>query len=185
VVDQHNVVIEQGDTKIIVPKDIYEAKQQVERSSRFTDSMGRTFHAIGRDSRIEGFGLTTDAREEPSLTIPRETLQSVEAVPLDDRNEREIVQHAELQILRAILDRTTRRWEFVWQGMNISAPVLDDAFYQDFYDHRITIAPGDSLECDLKMYQRKSGPAGVFMNYKYEVISVTKHVPRIQTGKLF
>lgn len=185
IVDQQTVVIEQGDTKIIIPKDVYEAKQLVEKSDRFRASMSKTFTSIGKDESIQGLGLLTKATDEPTLTIPRQVFQSIEAVPSPDNDDREIVQHAKLQIMRAILDRTTRKWEFVWEGITLSAPVLDDTFYKDFYDHKITIAPGDSLECDIKMYQRLSGPSGVYINYKYEVIKVTRHIPRIETKPLF
>jgi hypothetical protein len=185
VVNEQTVVIEQGDTKIIVPKNIYEAKQLVEKSSRFKESMSRTFSTIGRDEHIDGFAMTKSVSEEPSVTIPRQSFQSIEAIPTDGRNEREIIQHAELQIMRAILDKSTRKWEFVWAGVTLSAPVLDDSFYREFFDHRITVAPGDVLECDLKMYQRKTSAAGIFTNYKYEVINVVRHIPRIETEKLF
>ena len=58
VVNEQTVVIEQGDTKIIVPKNIYEAKQLVEKSSRFKESMSRTFSTIGRDEHIDGFAIS-------------------------------------------------------------------------------------------------------------------------------
>jgi hypothetical protein len=147
--------------------------------------MSRTFSTIGRDEHIDGFAMTKSVSEEPSVTIPRQSFQSIEAIPTDGRNEREIIQHAELQIMRAILDKSTRKWEFVWAGVTLSAPVLDDSFYREFFDHRITVAPGDVLECDLKMYQRKTSAAGIFTNYKYEVINVVRHIPRIETEKLF
>lgn len=103
----------------------------------------------------------------------------------DERDEREIVEQVELQILRAILDKTRRRWEFVWQGVKISAPILDEDFYRDFFAHKITIAPGDSLECELKIYQKKESPAGIFTNSKYEIVRVIRHIPKVENKKLF
>jgi hypothetical protein len=185
VVDQNTVIVEQGDTKIVIPKDIYEAKQLVEKSDRFRASMSKTFTTIGKDAGVDGLGLASSISSEPSVTIPRQVFQAIEAVPGPESENREIIQHAKLQIMRAILDKSTRKWEFVWEGITLSAPVLDDAFYKDFYDHRITVAPGDSLECDVKMYQRLTGPSGVYINYKYEVVKVTKHIPKVETKQLF
>ena len=91
---------------------------------------------------------------------------------------RQIIEIAQLQILRAILERSTRRWEFVWHGITISAPVLDQSFYNDFFEHKITIAPGDSLEAKVKIYQKRDDDTGIYTNDKYEVIEVLKHLPR-------
>lgn len=95
-------------------------------------------------------------RPEANLTQPvvaehvisRETFSLLESDLPDEQGKREIVELVELQILRAILDKTRRRREFVWQGMKISggaASILDERFYKDFSAHKITIAPGDSL----------------------------------------
>jgi len=82
--------------------------------------------------------------------------------------------------MRAILERSRRRWEFVWRGVRISAPVLDDSFYMDFAAHKITIALGDALEVKLKIRQRKDVYSGIMLNDPngYEVLKVLKHLPR-------
>ncbi len=183
-VDQENVIIEQNDNKIIVPKDIYEAKRLVEKSDRFKESISRTFSTLDKDRQIDGFAFTKDISEVPVCIIPRDNFSIMEDLTEDD-DERAIVQHTHLQILRAILDKTNRKWEFVMGGIKIPAPVLDEVFYKDFYDHKITIAPGDLLECDLKMYQKKETMAGIYTNYKYEVIKVTRHISKDENINLF
>tara|TARA_R110001592_G_scaffold7032_3_gene39521 strand:+ start:66022 stop:66480 length:459 start_codon:yes stop_codon:yes gene_type:complete len=88
-------------------------------------------------------------------------------------------EQANLFIKRAILERSKRKWEFVWRGFKISAPVLDDHFYSDFFAHKITLAPGDQLEVKLKIYQSKDEDTGIYSNDRYEVTEVMKHIPHI------
>lgn len=93
-------------------------------------------------------------------------------------DERELVETTDLQIVRAILEKSRRRWQFVWNGIKISAPVLDDAFYSDFFAHRITIAPGDVLRARLRIRQKRDPELGVFINEAYEVVEILEHIPR-------
>jgi hypothetical protein len=106
------------------------------------------------------------------------------APPSIEDNQRAIIEVADLHILRAILERGTRKWEFSWRGIKISAPMLDEKFFDDFFAHEITIAPGDSLEVKLKIYQLRDQDTGIFTNQRYEVIEVLRHIPRMKQVSL-
>lgn len=178
-VDETQVVIEQGDKKIIIPKNIYEAQKEVEKSEKFRRSISNTFEVIEKDNNITSFGFTKNLSDiDPDILISRERfgLLSAPFEPVD--SQREIQEIADLQIKRAILERSKRKWEFIWRGIKISAPVLDNKFYDDFFAHKITVAPGDSLEAVLKIYQSRDDDTGIYINTKYEVVEVNKHLPR-------
>ena len=57
--------------------------------------------------------------------------------------------------------------------------MLDEKFYDDFFAHKITIAPGDQLEARLKIYQSKDEDTGIYSNDRYEVIKVERHLPHL------
>jgi hypothetical protein len=179
IVNDTQVIIQQGDKQIIVPKTVYEAQKEVEKSERFRKSISKTFEAVEKDKNITSFGLTKNIDDEaPDILIPRRyfslLLQPIEL----EEHQREIQEVADLQIKRAILERTKRKWEFIWRGIKISAPVLCENFYNDFFSHKITVAPGDSLEAVLKIYQSRDEDTGIYTNSRYEVITVQKHIPR-------
>lgn len=178
-VDDTQVVIEQGDKKIIIPKTVYDAQKEVEKSERFRKSVSQTFEAVEKDSNVTEFGLTKHLDDKtPDIVIPRERFGLLSR-PIDiDEPQREIQEVADLQIKRAILERSKRKWEFIWRGIKISAPVLDEQFYADFFAHKVTIAPGDSFEVILKIYQSRDEDTGIYTNSRYEVIRVNKHIPR-------
>ena len=178
-IDDTQVIIKADDKTIVISKAVYEAQKEVEKSERFRQSVSRIFQSVEKDSHVTGFGFTADISDKkPIIYVPREKFALL-TEPLD-LNEpiREVSDVTELYIKRAILDRSKRKWEFIWGGVKISAPVLDEQFYNDFFGHIITIAPGDSLEVLLKTYQVRDQDTGIYTNSKYEVINVRRHIPR-------
>lgn len=174
------VIIEVGKEKIIVPRDVYEAKKQLEKSERFISAVGQVFHGAKSDSSVKGLGLKTHPDKSiPLLYIPRDKFAI-----FDSRNgeegSREIVEFATLEISRAILSRGRRKWEFYWRGMRISAPVLDGRFYDRFFAHEIMIAPGDGLRVALRITQVQLPDTGIYVNEQYEIVEVLEHIPRMQ-----
>lgn len=180
-VDKDLVVIEQGNKKIIIPKGTHDALKEVEKSQKFKQDVSKTFNAVEKDKKVTSFGITKNLYDEkPDIDIPRERFCLLSRELEVDENSRELIEIVNLQILRAILKRSKRRWEFVWRGMTISAPVIDNKFFDDFFAHKIMIAPGDSLEVKLKIYQVKDPDTGIFTNQKFEVVEVLKHIPRMK-----
>jgi hypothetical protein len=76
-------------------------------------------------------------------------MRELEIPVANDPETRVVFEQCDLQIVKAILERSTRKWEFMWRGVKISAPVLDAQFYEQFFAHDITIAPGDELNFRL------------------------------------
>lgn len=180
-VNDDEVVIEQGKTKIIVPRVTYDATKEVEKSEKFKQSVSKIAKSIEKDENIESFGFTKNIDDEyPDIDIPRKQIAILLEPEEYAEPSREIFEQVNLFIKRAILERSKRKWEFVWQGFKISAPVLDEAFYNDFFAHKVKIAPGDQLEAKVKIYQIKDEDTGIYSNDRYEVVEVIKHIPHIE-----
>ncbi|STQ76250.1 hypothetical protein [Grimontia hollisae] len=179
IVDDTQVIIEQGDKTIIVPKTIYDAQKEVEKSEKFRKSISKSIQAVDKDKHISSFGFTRNIDDKsPDIEIPRKQFALL-TTPIEiEEPQREVNEVAELQIKRAILERSKRKWEFIWRGMKISAPVSDQQFYDDFFAHRITVAPGDSLDAILTISQVRDEDTGIYTNSKYEVRTVHRHIPR-------
>jgi len=182
-INDSSVEIRASDTVIIVPRLIYDAKKSVEKSERFQNSMGQVFSGALLDRDVTGLKITPSGNWPVLPPIRREDFQVlVEPKNTDDANT--IVEDANLEISRAILSRGKRKWEFYWRGIRLSAPVLDNAFYDEFFAHEITIAPGDVLHAALKIHRRVDPDSGIMINTKYEVVQVYEHIPR-QTQNSF
>lgn len=186
VVNDNSVVITQGEREIIIPKDAEKYYQEVKRSEDVNANIAKAFGALEKDESVSEFGITKSFSDsKPTIVIPREQFPIISGdVTLDNQNSRQSVERTQVQIVRAILERSKRRWEFVWKGIKISAPVSDEDFYNDFFAHRITIAPGDSLDVDLKVVQKIVPDAGIYVNSEYEILKVYRHIPRMTQQKL-
>lgn len=177
IVTDNSVKIESGGTTIIVPRDVYEATKQVDRSDQFRKSMGQVFSGALRDPDISGLKLTPPGNWPTYPIIPRQVFPDL-AEDSDSASDSITTERVRLEISRAIMARGRRKWEFYWRGIKIAAPVLDEHFYDIFADHQVTIAPGDMLDAVLKIYRRIDPDSGIMVNTKYEVVEVIGHIPR-------
>jgi hypothetical protein len=180
-VDENEVVITQGNDRIIVPRDVYNAEQMVAKNPTFVRSMDKMLGSVILDDRVRGFGVTPDIDSPPpALILPRDLLE-IRDEPVDpDAKVRVIEEDADLYIVKAIMERSKRKWEFKWHGINISAPIKDPNFYDDFAQHNFTIAPGDEFQAKIAIYQERDDISGVYTNKRYEVLQVYRHVPHLK-----
>lgn len=179
---EDEVVIEQGNTKIIVPREVHEAIEEVDKSPKFRKGISDAMRAIEADPEVTSIGFSGDpTSQKPPLPIPRErfALLTTEFDKPEDNN-RELIELTDLQIMRAILERSNKMWQFGWNGIRISAPITDNKFYDKFFSHRITIAPGDILRVKLKIRQVLNKDLGIYLNQSYEVLEVVDHIERNQ-----
>lgn len=184
-INTDEVIIEKGDEKIIVPRKVYEATKEAESNPEFRKAINKTFHALQQDSSIEGFGFVESMDSpEPEVIIPRKAiLNATVELEAEDRY-RVIEEYVELQIIKAILEESRRKWEFMWRGVKISAPIISNQFYIEFFAHDITIAPGDILDVKLRIKQERNSKTGIYTNVSYEVAEVFKHRPRMKQMRL-
>jgi hypothetical protein len=180
-VNSELVIIEQGDKKIIIPREVHEMQKDVEKSKKFKGAVSKIFRVVVQDENIVDFGITKQLKDlNVDIKVDRNHFEQFIDPVLPEENMRTVIETTEVQIVKAILDRSKRKWEFVWRGINISAPVLHDAFYDDFFAHRIKIAPGDGLRVRLEIFQVKQPDTGIFTNNKYRVVEVIEHIPKVK-----
>lgn len=175
IVQTDAVVIEYGADRIIVPKDVFEAKAKVERDPTVNKHIAKAMEVLDADPAVTSLGITTELRD-PDLVaeFPKAVFpvirQHALATPsdksrFDDTN-------AVLSVHKAVFERSTRKWEFVWQGFRISAPILDDTFFDRLEAREISIRQGDAFEAKLRVHQAFDALSGTWLNDRYEVIAV-------------
>jgi hypothetical protein len=179
------VIINRGNDRVVVPRNVYDATRLAEKNPSFPKAVTRAFDAVARDEEIAGIGLVPQIDSPPpAILIDRRELQLAALLPIETPNDRIVPELVDLQIVKAILERSRRKWEFMWRGIKISAPVTDEKFYIDFFAHDITIAPGDILQVTLHVHQTKDAATGIYKNTGYEVVQVHSHTPRVKQLRL-
>lgn len=184
IVQDDEVIVVSGNDRVIVPRAIHDAQQLVQQDPVFVRSMDRMLGSAVLDERVTGFGLAPSLDSPPpEVILNRELLETRDNSELEPKT-RVIEEDADLFIVKAIMERSTRKWEFKWHGMNIPAPIKDPNFYDDFAKHNFTIAPGDEFQARLAIYQKKDDLSGVYSNTKYEVLHVYRHISKPRPANL-
>lgn len=175
------VVIDSGDERIVIPRNVYDATRCAEGNPQFVGAIGKTMEDISKDEKVTGVAIVRNMDSPmPEIVIPRDTLREIAPTVREDGNQRIVEEDSDLQIEKAILLRSDRKWGFRWRGVKISAPVLDSRFYDEFFAHHIRIAPGDELKVRLIIKQTRNQETGIYANEGYEVVHVYQHIPRVQ-----
>lgn len=175
------VIVTNGTDRVIVPRNVYDATRLAEKNPQFVRSVGKTLEAASSDDHVKGIGFVPKMDSpKPDMVIPKDTMRSFEIDTTSDPDSRVIEERADVQIIKAILEKSARKWEFMWRGFKISAPVLDDRFYSQFFAHEIMIAPGDELSVRMAIRQSRDRATGIYANTGYEIVEVYAHKPRLR-----
>jgi len=101
IVDETQVIIEQGDKTVVVPRNVYDAQKEVEKSERFRQSVSNTFQSVEKDKNVTEFGFTKNIFDkEPDISVPREKFYLILSPFELSEPQREIQEVAELRIIK-------------------------------------------------------------------------------------
>lgn len=175
--DQVIIYSESGDT-LILPQETYDTYRHLKDDPEISTSLEQTFDAIQEDEAVTSFGFARSPEERENLPLQLNKTQIADlARPrvLPVPGQREIIeQRAQLTIVRAIFEDSARRWQFVWNGIRISAPLMDVAFRRRIIAREISITHGDIFVADLRIIQSDDG-SGIWINRAYEIMTVYEH----------
>jgi hypothetical protein len=180
-INSEEVLIRSGEREILVPRKMYDAKVKAAKNPQFVNAVNRAILAISLDEKIDGIAITKSL-DVPfqDLLIQRSALLRVTSEPEALPDTRQVRETIEVQILKAILEPSKRKWEFIWRGIKISAPINDNDFFVNFTNHDISIAPGDVLSVTIIIHQKRDVSTGIYTNNGYEIEEVHRHIPRIR-----
>lgn len=180
------VEIIRGNDRIIVPRSVYDQREQLTQNTEVQKNVTRTFEVVENDDAVTNFGLTHHLNDpEPLVQFPRADFPRLSSPPpnmaLDDESKRrERRETAVLVILKLWLTRGNRKWSFEWNGIPVSAPIHDRTFWDRIERRELLIGSGDALEVELQFDQLHDEAAGVWVNDQnsFDVVRVIKHIPR-------
>jgi hypothetical protein len=188
-VEENQVVIIQGGDRTIIPRAAYEAAKSLPAPEKVHQSFSKAIETMEDDASIESFGLLINLDDEdPILSIPRDEWTRVRDARFEVESsptERVIQETVVLFIVKVVFATSRRKWEFVWNGVKISAYVEDPVFIADLMQGNVKVGNGDSLECVLDIGQEHSPDEGVWLNTGYSVSKVIEYIPRPTSGGLF
>lgn len=184
VINDDSYIVEHGRDRIILPRSVYEHKKALPDPSIVDKHIAKGFEVLQEDQSVSDFGITKQLDDKtPIAAIPRDDFAILSrhggAIVLEEEDTRHriVEQREKLVVLRAILVRSARKWQFVWNGIPISAAIMDNKFYDALARHEYEFGQGDILDVMLRIYQQRNDDAGIYVNTGYEVVEVFGRTP--------
>jgi hypothetical protein len=179
VVTDDSYIVERGADRIVLPKEFEEARKKITNKAAITKHVARTFEALQEDPSVTDFGFARHINDQtPFALIPQsDFVKLAEEDGGDELDEQDDTRHThdertKVTVLKAIFERGGRRWQFVWHGIRISAPIKSDAFYDRIARREYEFGQGEILDVTLRITRVREEMTGVFINEKYEIVEV-------------
>jgi hypothetical protein len=96
------------------------------------------------------------------MAFPNELLETNEEVIIKE--------NVDLSVLKLVFKKN-RKWEFIYNGMKISAYIVDDDFWARV-DRGESFRKGDIIKADLEISRVFDEEVNTYVNMRYRVIKV-------------
>ena len=184
------VVIEHGDDKVVIPRDVYEVYNENAESQDLEEPVQKFVAAIHADEGVGYFALSTDIDTQPPFPIPREAFARLARPPArvleqeeDVRNR--LVEREVVGVLKAVFERGNRKWQFIWNGQKVSAPIVDDTFFDRLESREISFAQGDALIVDILVKEERMPGLSIWRQVDHKIIKVHGPIQAATPRRLF
>jgi hypothetical protein len=181
IVNIDSVVIEHRGDRIIVPVHTVEQKAQVRNNAAVNRHVAKAMEILENDPSVASIGITKSLSDpEPLIEFPRAVFPIIRknAIPLPEDGRRYVDNESILSVHKAVFERSARKWEFVWNGFKISAPILDQTFFDRLECRQVSLRQGDAFKATLRVHQIFDQMSGTWLNSSYEVLTVGDLVSR-------
>lgn len=173
--------------ELVISREAYDIVERVENDPTSHEKIADIVAAVNTDPSISTFGICHNTSDyNPILSLSRPDFSTIienryPSKKSEDHQEEEeeTIEHkgAILKVYKAIFDRTTKKWEFVWNGKNISATITDSIFFDELENRIISISQGDVFKVDLNVHHKKD-PNKSRITTEYEISRVIQHLGR-------
>lgn len=185
----YNIVINKDVTEIHSKNLIIEMNSEVYNTctNLVTDNdkvikgINKHFKALSQDKFITDFQLLSQM--EDGDVLYKSTADQFKSLIISDKEEtREIEEDVTLTVYAPVLSDAKRKWEFVWNGNDISAYIEDKEFFEKMKLRRIGFMQGDVIDVTLKRKQKFNPQLRTYLDDSYEIVKVRSE-PRAVTGE--
>ncbi len=178
VVNEDSYVVQRGDDRIVLPREFEHAQKRITNTDAIKRHIAKTFEVLEEDPSVTNFGFAGQIGAEKPFALISRTDFAVLAESQDsgdkdgDESRDTHDERARVVVLKAIFERGARRWQFVWNGIKISAPIRSEVFFDKMASREYEFGQGDILDITLRITRVRDEMSGVFINEKYEIIEV-------------
>lgn len=192
IVNDDSYIVESGHEQIVLPREAQHKTAEAERHPAVRHSIRQFFSVVDSDPHIKGVDFRSPrVPDEPAIPIGREQfalLRDLPEVPEPDlpKYKQETYPRQRVVVVTAVLEgSTTRKWQFLWNGLKIRADIHDVDFFDKLALHEYEFGQGDSLVVDLIADQELNEFVHAYENKGYHVTKVYSHTQGPKQPSMF
>lgn len=178
------VTISRPSATIKIPRSVYDNSVKIYGDINIQKYLVQNFTILEDDPNITGFGFA-ESIEKPQLLFNSIKEEFFEMAQVDVAKPEEDIKVTEdrskIQIIRPILEKRKRKWEFVWRGVRVSGYINDKAF-SDSIEKGVRLGIGDQLDVTMEIRQIRDTATNTWINELYTIKEYHGYYPA-QIGK--
>jgi hypothetical protein len=182
IINDDSYVVESGHQTIVLPREAEHKAAQAERDPSVRRSVRNFFAVVESDPNIKGVDFRSpNVPDQPVIPIEREKFSILRelpeiAEPELPKQKQETYFRQHVVVVTAVLEKSTKRkWQFLWNGLNIWANIHDKDFFEKLLFHEYEFGQGDSLIIDLVADQQLNEFVKAYETKGYHVVKVHSH----------
>ncbi|MGD9924720.1 MAG: hypothetical protein AB7O60_08250 [Variibacter sp.] len=191
VVNDTSYVVERGRERIVLPRNAEQKAKKAIDDPSVRRSVRNFFSVVELDSNVKAVDFRLpEAPDTPVIPIPRDRFAMFRDVPDVEPSTLPLQRfqpflRQRVVVVTAVLERTKRKWRFLWNGQRIGADIIDEDFYLKLERHEYEFGQGDALIVDLMVEQELDKLVGAYENKKFHVTKVHSHSKGLKQTSLF
>ena len=166
---------------LCLPRDAHEKAKRVETDVAVRRSARNFFAICEADSSVKSVDFRSPrSPSQEIIPIDREKFKIIREMPeivlteLEKRRTQNYYRQ-NVVLLTAVLERSKRKWQFLWSGQKIWADIADADFFVKLATHEYEFGQGDQLIVDLAADQELNEIVGAYQNRGYHIVKVHSH----------
>lgn len=175
-------MVQHGDEKIVLPKNAEQKAKQAENDVAVRRSVQKFFSVCESNQNVKSVDFRVPREPtKPVLPIPRNKFVALRDLPelqlpdLPKQRERPFY-HERVIVVTAVLEKSRKQWQFLWNGQRISADIQEPDFFQRLARHEYEFGQGDTLVVDLLVYQELNEIIRAYENKRFHITKVHDHI---------
>jgi hypothetical protein len=180
-VNDDNYIVERGHERIVLPRDAQQKAKRVENDTAVRRSARSFFAICEADPSVRSVDFRSPrAPTQEVIPVDRNKFQIIREMPelvlaaLEKRRTQNYYRQ-NVVLLTAVLERSKRKWQFLWSGQKIWADITDPDFFTKLATHEYEFGQGDQLLVDLAADQELNEIVGAYQNRAYHIVKVHSH----------
>lgn len=163
--DVITIIGDKEETKIKATRDLTSAYNLIQKDSTLNRNIDIAARAMRSDKNINKFGIYNGFHDQISVL----DLSKIDFDNFSKSEKRKDDTSAIVTVHKAIFERSSRKWEFLWGREIISATISDDKFFDKMEERQFSINQGEKFLANIRTYWERDKISGNWIVRRYVI----------------